>query len=119
VANLVRSFRIGAGRLALGAALSLYTVETGHTALLKSVNVHNLSPTATNVDVLLTALGSQILVARLRPAGSSYVHFECWFAVPEHEDIVLWNGNAGSIDYYASGALLPGVVPTSASTKPG
>jgi hypothetical protein len=114
----VRSFRIGAGQLTAGALSTIHSVPLGFTTLVKDISLQNYASGSTGVDILVTSAGLNIVVARLTVPGNGVARLSPWWAVPEDEEITVWNGTVGTLAYYVSGALLPGVADVMRITKP-
>lgn len=116
----VRTFLIGAGSCAASSTAQVITVPVAHTLLLKSVQLQGgASTNNTVVSVIATsAAGRGCVVSRATLAANASFHSQVFIAVDPGGRLEVTNAGPGTINYWLSGALLPGAVPPLAGTLP-
>lgn len=116
----VRTFLIGAGSVAAGTTSQVVTVPAAHTMLLKSVQLQGgASTNNTIVSVVATSsAGRGCVVSRATLAANASFHSQIFIAVDPGGRLEVNNAGPGTINYWLSGALLPGAVAPLAGTLP-
>jgi len=103
----LRATQFASGIISGTSAIDIYTVPSGHKAILKSLTVQEVSGSNTVVNVRLSAFGTwfgQALVAY--PDDNSHRDLRLWVVLEPGQVLQLQRINAGQVTYTASGSLM-------------
>ena len=115
----VRSDRLASGTVLSGQQVTVVTVAAGRTVIVKSLygyaNVNAVGPVQFAVKPLA---GTAVIVQETKTTAQSAYRWDGWLAMDEGAALLLWNGTGGTVQYYVSGADLPGSAPARGVAKP-
>ncbi len=103
---VLRASQLCYGAITGTAVTDVYTVPSGHRAVLRSVQLLEVSAAASNVQLRLGGFGSIALIPLAAyPAVGSSVQTPCWIVFNPGDVIQLARVSSGEITYLLSGSI--------------
>lgn len=102
----LRIHQLYSGRTSSTGSVSVYTVPSGKRAVLRSINVYNVTGSGNRAFVSLSSGRNifEITLAAANTAGGS-VNQQVWLVLEPGDVIQIGNANATAIDYILSGTV--------------